>query len=289
MTNCKFYAIVFDLDDTIGHFEQFSLLTYGIESILGVQKNSFYINLLDLYPKFIRPGLINLLKFLKSSKQRNKCLKVIIYTNNNGPRSWTMMIKNYLEKKINYKIFDKVITKYDPTSLVNCRTTDRKTHEDLVKCTNLPANTKFLFLDDQYHSFMKHPNINYIHLYPYSYHILPSKLVTTFLESKLANTINIDNKQKFRASLLKILTNKRDFIVTKTIISKKDKSETTRIVSNIKEFLKKNKKTRKFIKEIKHSHKQTKRNHHKKNKINKKKKHYTLKNRKSNKKNKKST
>ena len=34
MTKCKTRAIIFDLDDTIGHFEQFSIFKYGINEAL---------------------------------------------------------------------------------------------------------------------------------------------------------------------------------------------------------------------------------------------------------------
>ena len=49
--------------------------------------------------------MIQLFKYL-NLKKKNKWLKVMIYTNNNGPKSWTYDIKHYIEK-INYKLFDK--------------------------------------------------------------------------------------------------------------------------------------------------------------------------------------
>ena len=79
MHKCKIKEIIFDLDDTIGHFEQFSIFKYGLDDIIQSKvKRDFYIKLLDLYPKIFRPGIINLLKYLKNVKKRDKCLKIII-------------------------------------------------------------------------------------------------------------------------------------------------------------------------------------------------------------------
>ena len=42
---------------------------------------------------------LDTLETISKIKKRNKCVKVIIYTNNMGPRSWTLVIKRYLERK----------------------------------------------------------------------------------------------------------------------------------------------------------------------------------------------
>jgi hypothetical protein len=247
MHKCKIKAIIFDLDDTIGHFEQFSIFKYGLDDIIQSKvKRDFYIKLLDLYPKIFRPGIINLLKYLKNVKKRDKCLKIIIYTNNNGPRSWTLLIKDYLESKINYNIFDKVITKYDTSSVINCRTTSQKTHSDLIKCSNLPKQTQILFLDDQYHEMMSHKNIEYLKLAGYNFHILPKKMIKTFLKSKIGKIIPKNEHKKFTEYMLNVLNSEKDFKISKTIISKKDKTEKKRIIKELKSFLNIRKHTRKF-------------------------------------------
>ena len=37
--------------------------------------------LLDLYPEFLRPNIINILRYLKNKKKTNCCQKMMIYTN----------------------------------------------------------------------------------------------------------------------------------------------------------------------------------------------------------------
>jgi len=247
MLDTKTRAVIFDLDDTIGHFEQFSMFKYGLDDILETNPGKkFFIKLLDVFPNIFRPGIMNVLKYLKNIKKRDKHLKVIIYTNNNGPRSWTLLIKDYLEHKINYNLFDKVITKYDTSSVVNCRTTYQKTHGDLIKCTDLPKHAKILFLDDQEHEKMNHKNITYLKLHGYNFHIKPKIMIKKFLKSKLGKIIPKKEHVKFSKYIYEVLTSEKDFIVSKTIISQKDKTEKKRIIKELKNFINIKKQTRKF-------------------------------------------
>ncbi len=117
-------VIVFDLDDTMGHFEELSIFLSGLKNIVNKKLTDKYIfKLLDLWPKFLRFGLIDILERIKNIKERDKSVKVVIYTNNMGPRNWTLLIKQYLEKKIKYKLFDKIITAYRTKEKTNKRTT----------------------------------------------------------------------------------------------------------------------------------------------------------------------
>jgi hypothetical protein len=247
MPKCKTKAVVFDLDDTIGHFEQLSIFISALEqSIVGFRMNKVFFNkLLDLFPHFLRPGIIPALKYLKKMKKKDKCLKVIIYTNNNGPRGWTLLIKNYLEKKIKSPIFDRIITKYDRHSVINCRTTHHKTHADLLKCTALPKNAAVLFLDDQYHELMNGKNITYLYLNPYNFSIPPQKMISIFLHAPIGKFIPKQEQARFTDYMKKMLVMDTDYKVKKNTISRRDRDEKTKILTTIKKFTKKTRKTRK--------------------------------------------
>ena len=160
MPKCINKVIVFDLDDTMGHFEELSIFLGGLKNIINKKITDKYIfKLLDLWPKFLRFGLIEILELIKTYKKQDRSIKVVIYTNNTGPRSWTMLIKQYLEKKMNCKLFDKVITAYRDSEKTNKRTTHNKTHTDLLRTTKYSKNSKFIFLDDQVHPDMIHNNM----------------------------------------------------------------------------------------------------------------------------------
>jgi hypothetical protein len=248
MPRCKTKAVVFDLDDTIGHFEQLSIFISGLEQlIVGFkQQKKYFTKILDMFPEIFRPGIIDSLKLLKKRKKRDKCLKVIIYTNNNGPRGWTIAIKNYLENKINSKIFDRIITKYDQHSIINCRSTHNKTHKDLVRCTNLPKQTHILFLDDQYHELMNHKNIQYLKLVPYNYHFSSDIMIKRFLHSSIGKALPKEKHSYFKVFMKKVLRSEKDYIIQKNRISKKDRKEKKRLLNEIKKFTTIHKQTRKY-------------------------------------------
>ena len=164
----KKLIIVFDLDQTIGYFTQFAIFMEGLESYIKRKlKREELFKLFDLYPQVFRPKMMELFKYLERMKKNNKWLKVMIYTNNNGPKSWTYDIKHYIEKKINYKLFDKVITAWKVNGKIyeKCRSGHEKSYKDLKKCAKfIKKQDKVYFLDDQPHPYIKHENITYNHL-----------------------------------------------------------------------------------------------------------------------------
>ena len=246
MPKCVNKVVVFDLDDTIGHFEEISIFLHGLQLIVGKSQipDRYLFKLLDLWPKFLRPCIMEIFETLRGEKKRNKCLKVIIYTNNMGPRSWTLLIKRYIEKKLRYKLFDKVITAYRLHEKGNMRTTHSKTYSDLLRSTGYGREVQFIFLDDQAHSRMVHKNIKYLHLYPYSYSIPYNQMIDAFLDSKFGTTIPKNEHQTFRNYMRHYLSTgiKHDrYTIKKTKISKRDIKQFKIIRKELYKFLNINK------------------------------------------------
>jgi hypothetical protein len=174
MTSIEYKIIVFDLDETLGYFQELSFFIDAIENVLNknIKKNEFF-NLLDSYPEFLRPNILNILSLIKRKKERNSSIQVMIYTNNQNPKQWTLDIKDYFNHKLNYDLFDKVIAafKVNGEKIELSRTTHNKTYSDFIRCTKLPKNIKICFIDDQYHPGMVNNNIYYIKVKPYEYTI----------------------------------------------------------------------------------------------------------------------
>lgn len=170
----NYKIIVFDLDETLGYFQELSFFIDAIENILkkNITKDEFY-NLLERYPEFLRPNILNILNMIKRKKQKNKNIKVMVYTNNQNPKKWVLDITDYFNKKMNYELFDKVIAafKVNGEQIELSRTTHDKTYNEFIKCTKLPKNTKLCFIDDQYHPGMVNDNVYYIKVKPYTYTI----------------------------------------------------------------------------------------------------------------------
>lgn len=233
-------VIVFDLDDTMGHFEELSIFLGGLKNIVNKKLTDKYIfKLLDLWPKFLRFGLIEILELIKKYKKRDNSVKVVIYTNNMGPRNWTLLIKQYLEKKIKYKLFDKTITAYRTKEKTNKRTTHNKTYSDLIRSTKYSKDSKFIFLDDQYHPDMVHDNINYIKLHPYDYGIPFHIMIEQYLHSSYGNIIKKNDWDDFRKYMIQYLSSGNDiykYNIKRNTITKKDIQEFKRIKKNIREL-----------------------------------------------------
>jgi len=87
-------VIVFDLDETLGHFVELGIFCDVIEKY---QKSKLttteFNNIMDLFPIFLRTDILKILTYLKTQKQQGTLNKVYIYTNNNGPKEWTERIK----------------------------------------------------------------------------------------------------------------------------------------------------------------------------------------------------
>jgi len=195
--NCSSKIVVFDLDETLGYFVEFgmfwdSLKHYYKNNQSKLESNlvfdqTFFNKVLDLYPEFSRPNIINILNYLKKKKQDQHCHKLMIYTNNQGPPEWAHHIRSYFEDKINFSLFDQIIGafKVNGKQVEMCRTTHMKTHNDFINCTKIPETTQICFIDDIFHPGMSNDNIYYIHIKPYVYDLPFETIVDRFFYAGL--------------------------------------------------------------------------------------------------------
>jgi len=245
MKKCvKNLVFVFDLDKTMGYFTQVAVFIEGIEHFIGrkLKKNEIY-KTFDLFPEMFRPDMMNILKYLKQLKKKKKCVKVLIYTNNIGPKSWVYSIKNYIEKKLKYKLFDRTIAawKVDGKVYEKCRTSHEKKYTDLLKCGKLKKTDKICFLDDMKHPHMIHANVKYLHLEAYKHDIQFTKMCKTFLKSPFGKLIKKNEHQKFIIKFMKFAkTDPLGFRYIESQTSSR-KGYKKLILSTLKLFVKENK------------------------------------------------
>ena len=170
-------VVVFDLDETLGYFAELGIFWKTINNFINFKKIKYNLSqedfndIMGLYPEFERPYIIDILNYLKNKKIKNQCYKIIIYTNNQGGKTWVEYIKKYFENKINYNLFDEVLSAFiiGDINEDSSRKSNIKTYKDLVKCTKLPFHSQIFFLDDVYHSKMALYNVYYINIKPYIY------------------------------------------------------------------------------------------------------------------------
>lgn len=267
MTNSQ-KVVVFDLDETLGNFIELGMFCDSLETIRGIPiPEAHFFEIIDLFSECLRPDIIKILSYLKGKKQKGECEKIMIYTNNQGPKEWTVNISKYFNNKLNTKLFDDIVAafKVNGKRVELCRTSHDKSVDDLIKCTKIPSNTKICFLDDQYHPYMKHSNVYYINVKPYEYNYsfedMAERYYNTYGTGKFARLNSSFTLEKFTKQIVRNM-NRYNFTVVKktaadlnidTIISK-------RIIEHLKSFFK-DKWGRKYTqrKKINNKHSKTRR------------------------------
>ena len=197
--------VVFDFDETLGHFAELGHFCEGLERYFKsiLDDNDMFI-LLEAYPEFLRPNILAILNYLKIQKNTGNCDKIMIYTNNQAPKYWVETIIKYFEKKLHSNnLIDRIISafKIGNERVEPGRTSHDKTITDFYNCTKLPKNSEICFIDDQYHPEMTGDNVYYIYVKPYKYTLYSDEMIDRFFNSYLSG--NIKDKEDFR----KFMTN----------------------------------------------------------------------------------
>jgi hypothetical protein len=200
--------VVFDLDETLGYFTQYGIFWDSLSNYLKIKnKNQLsqtdFDSILELFPEFLRPNIINILTYLKNKKKLNCCHKMMIYTNNSGPREWARHIISYFERKINFKLVDQIIAafKINGKRVEICRTTTNKTHNDLIKCTKIPIDAEICFMDDYFYPEMANDNIYYINIKPYYHDLKFEEILERFNKSDIGLKLT-ENDSNFNTLMM---------------------------------------------------------------------------------------
>ena len=221
-------VIVFDLDETIGSFGELYILWNILQNYGG--NYHLFDELLDLYPEFLRHGILNILEFLYHKKTSGECSRIFIYTNNQCRNvssilslsesdsnlehfSWVQLICVYLKKKIGAKtdIFDKIIGafKIDGQIVEFSRTTTHKTLGDFGRCAVIPKGTEICFIDNTYYPNMVCDRVYYIKPLSYTHCLPPSEIINRFSNSALYKDLDKSIDPDLDSCLQRAFQNKR--------------------------------------------------------------------------------
>jgi len=169
--------VVFDLDQTLGCFNEIGIFWNALNKIMNYHTNRQFFEVMNTFPEFLRPKIFTLLKTILDKKHCGKCDKIVIYTNNSGPKEWVQMIADYFEYIFDEKVFEVIYAfKHNDTVNDSCRTSENKNTRDLLCCAKVPPETKICFFDDVFHPLMKVPNVYYIKIKPF-YCSLPYRIM----------------------------------------------------------------------------------------------------------------
>lgn len=167
-------VVVFDMDETLGSFGQLGILKDVIEEYEERSLTQEEFNLLiDKHPEFIRPGIVDILRFVVEQRNKKHCDSIMIYTNNQGPRVWAKSISEYFNYKVGAPVFDHIIAAFmvNGSRVEPGRTSHEKIYNDFIRCARLPSTTEVCFIDDVEHPRMVHDNVYYVKIKPYHYRL----------------------------------------------------------------------------------------------------------------------
>ena len=255
-------VVVFDLDETIGSFADLYLIWTAIFNT-GIYTGptcktivqSIFNELLDLYPEFLRYGILHILDFIRTKIQNGESHRIYLYTNNHcnfvaspdsrdttqpSPTEWIEMIIIYLNMKIGVTdtIFAKPICAFKIGSRIiePLRTTRNKTHSDFLKCAVLPKNTEICFIDDTHHSQMVHNKVYYIQPPPYVHELTQLAIIDRFMVSSLYTKLNTSqyNTKQFES----IFTINCQLLLPNTLLSKNDNNNNKEVYNKMMYYIK---------------------------------------------------
>jgi FMN phosphatase YigB (HAD superfamily) len=176
--------ITFDLDETLGSFGHLFLLWQAIEPFIPsfIEQSKVFKELIDIFPEFLRPGILSILEYLHYKKRTGVCSRIFLYTNNQCPPEWVQLILNFFDEKI-HGLFDQAVCafKIGEQRIEPLRTTNSKTYSDLIRCTLLPRNSEICFVDNSYHSKMINERVYYIQPKTYEHGLSADDIINRFM------------------------------------------------------------------------------------------------------------
>ena len=106
-------------------------------------------------------------------------------------------------KKINYKLFDKVITAWKVNGIIyeKCRKTNEKTYTEIIRCAKLNKKTELFFVDDAYHPRMFNGKTDYMHIKEYKFAYDIDTMVEKYLNSNCCKKLNKKSLMNLRSKL----------------------------------------------------------------------------------------
>jgi hypothetical protein len=197
MTSTKQKIVVFDLDETIGHFYLIRLLWDSVHHFIEYNNIPYMMDqkdfnkLIEIYPEVLRPNIFPILNFLKQEKEMNICNGVMIYTNNKYPKEWVYLIIGYIEEELKYKIFDNIVLafKLDGKTQELSRTSKDKKLSDFVSCCKLPENIEICYFDNTVFPEMLEDNVYYLKVRPYYYHYTKDTIINRITATKFLKRV----------------------------------------------------------------------------------------------------
>jgi len=182
--------LVFDLDETLGSFGDLYILWKGMIHLnkIGVirfdESQCTFNSIMDVYPEFLRHGILTILEFLFYKKLSGKCGGVYVYTNNQCEPPWVQYIIKYIETRLGLNgLFEPPVCAFKINGIIldAKRSTSDKTYQDFIQCTVLPKNAELCFLDNSFFPRMNVEQVFYIQPKSYFHGLSLEEIISRLL------------------------------------------------------------------------------------------------------------
>ena len=242
-------VVVFDLDETLGHFHLIRLVWESIHEFINYNNIPYMMNqadfndLFDVFPKMLRPDILSILQFLKDEKDRGTCSGIMVYTNNKYPKEWVYLIIHYIEYKIGHKIFDNIVLAFKKNGRIQQmgRTTSDKKIEDFVACCRLPQSVEICYFDNTEYSGMVSENVYYLkvraYYHPFTEAFIIQRVLSCPVWARVLCTSHDRHIQMFIQFFIKNLHRKGYYFAEKSFLDyEMDKVTSKRIQTHLTDF-----------------------------------------------------
>ena len=181
-------TVVFDLDETIGHFKQLYCLYQIIAKYSPTpMSQSAFNSILDLYPEFFRVGIFSIFEMLYRKKRQKIGGGIYIYTNNKCDGDWVKRIVSYIDSKVcphtGESLFNDLILAFKIRDQIvePRRTMETKAYSDFVRCIMFPEeDIEVCFIDNTEYTRMSENKVYYILPSPYYHSLKNAEIMRRF-------------------------------------------------------------------------------------------------------------
>jgi hypothetical protein len=181
-------TVVFDLDETIGHFKQlYCLYQIIVKYSPTPMSQSAFNSILDLYPEFFRVGIFSIFEMLYRKKRQKIGGGIYIYTNNKCDGDWVKRIVSYIDSKVcphtGESLFNDLILAFKIRDQIvePRRTMETKAYSDFVRCIMFPEeDIEVCFIDNTEYTRMSENKVYYILPSPYYHSLKNAEIMRRF-------------------------------------------------------------------------------------------------------------
>ena len=196
----KTKTFVFDLDETLGSFADLYALWLKLDSEART-KYEVFRPLLELYPEFLRYGILDVLSFIANKHRLGHCSPVYLYTNNQCDYpNWVSLLIRFFDDRLGFSggksLFAKPVCAFQigGKRIELGRAGHDKTYADLIRCSMLPKSTEICFVDDVYYKKMRHDKVYFIQVAPYCHTLSGDEIAERFISSEIYSELYPERK-----------------------------------------------------------------------------------------------